>query len=93
LRVLYFEVHFYNNNDNDYDYDGVIIWSSVKWIDNYDGSINTRGFWGYAIPKFDDKKGEYVKEITWLDPLKYDGSIKQANIILRKLKLLKINNE
>lgn len=85
MNVLYFEVDFFKG-----DTDGIINWHSVKWI-YYDGYINSRGFFGVASLESDDKKDTYVTEATWLDPLKYDGSIKNANIILRKEKLLKLN--
>lgn len=91
MRVLYFEVDFYNDERHTNDV-GIINWNSVKWVDDYDGNINSRGFWGYAS-SFKNEKGDYVKETTWLDPITYDGTIKNANIILRKFKLLKINNE
>jgi len=101
MRVLYFEVDFYNDERHTNDV-GIINWNSVKWVDDpanrfalYRSSkagINSRGFWGYAS-SFKNEKGDYVKETTWLDPITYDGTIKNANIILRKFKLLKINNE
>lgn len=85
MNVLYFEVYFFKG-----DTDGIINWCSVKWI-YYDGYINSRGFFCVATLEYDDEKETYVKEATWLEPLKYDGSIKNANIILRKEKLLKLN--